>query len=68
MINLDTIKIWLLRTGGKYIILNYQGQPELIIMSPEEYDRMVNQQSEEKINQELANQVPEPIIEEEVLP
>jgi len=37
-------------------------------MSPEEYDRMVNQQSEEKINQELANQVPEPIIEEEVLP
>ena len=46
----NRIKNWLEKNNGKYVIANEQGQPLYVIMQAEEYDRLLENKSNNPSN------------------
>lgn len=62
---LNTIKKWLKKGGGKFIIIE-DNEPKYVIMDISEYERLLVDDKDEELNKELAG-IEEPVVEEEVL-
>lgn len=59
---LNTIKNWLKRGGGKFIIIE-DNEPKYVIMDIIEYGKLLGDDRDEELNKELAG-IEEPIVEE----